>query len=122
MRDKAVDEIAGLLFPRADAVILTEPRQPRAVSAAILAEMTDHFAKRSIVVADPVKALEQALQMASPEDAVFATGSLYLVGELRGYWTKRNGSQPPAVSRREPPAERPRRAPATNCGISKLAV
>ena len=33
MRDKAVDEIAGLLFPRADTVILTEPRQPRAVSA-----------------------------------------------------------------------------------------
>ena len=26
MRDKAVDEIAGLLFPRAHAVILTEPR------------------------------------------------------------------------------------------------
>ena len=99
MRDKAVDEIAGVLFPRADVVILTEPRQPRAVSAAILAEMTEHFAKRSIVEADPVKALEQALQMASPEDAVFATGSLYLVGELRGYWIARQ--QPPAVSRPE---------------------
>ena len=33
MRDKAVDEIAGLLFPRASAVILTAPAQPRAISA-----------------------------------------------------------------------------------------
>ena len=49
MRDKAVDEIAGLLFPRADAVILTEPRQPRAISAPLLAEMTSHHAKRILV-------------------------------------------------------------------------
>ena len=47
MRDKAVDEIAGQLFPCADSVILTEPRQPRAVSASLLSEMTSHFAKAS---------------------------------------------------------------------------
>ena len=101
MRDKAVDEIAGLLFPRADAVLLTEPRQPRAVSASILAEMTNHFAKRSIVIRDPFAALEAALQMASPEDAIFATGSLYLVGELRAYWNQRKLGKPdptPAIS------------------------
>ena len=83
MRDKAVDEIAGLLFPRADTVILTEPRQPRAISAPLLAEMTGHLAKKSTVVRDPAAALERAIEMASPEDAVFATGSLYLVGDLR---------------------------------------
>ncbi len=44
MRDKAVDEIAGLLFPAADFVILTEPLQPRAISAPLLAEMTAHLA------------------------------------------------------------------------------
>src|SRR5579871_3070581 len=36
MRDKAVDEIAGLLFPRATAVILTAPAQSRSISAALL--------------------------------------------------------------------------------------
>src|SRR5277367_4341158 len=50
MRDKAVDEIAGLLFPRAEAVILTMPRQSRAISASLLSEITGHFAKNSIVV------------------------------------------------------------------------
>ena len=89
MRDKAVDEIAGLLFPRADAVILTEPRQPRAVSAPLLAEMTSHHAKSILVVRDPAEALETAIKLAVTNSAVFATGSLYLVGDLRGYWSKR---------------------------------
>jgi len=91
MRDKAVDEIAGLLFPRADCVILTEPRQPRAVSATLLEEMTGHLAKKTIVIRDPAEALERAISLASPADAVFATGSLYLAGDLRAYWSGRNG-------------------------------
>jgi dihydrofolate synthase/folylpolyglutamate synthase len=89
MRDKAVDEIAGVLFAAADLVVLTEPRQPRAISAPVLAEMTSHLSENSIVVPDPGEALERAIAMASPEDAVFATGSLYLVGDLRTYWRRR---------------------------------
>src|SRR5262249_13435136 len=42
MRDKAVDEIAGLLFPLATEVILTEPRNPRAISASQLADIAGH--------------------------------------------------------------------------------
>src|SRR6266851_3201598 len=86
MRDKAVDEIAGLLFPRASAVILTKPAQPRAISAPLLAEMTAHHARRAEVVPDPAQALGRALELASPEDVIFITGSLYLVGELRRDW------------------------------------
>ena len=91
MRDKAVDEIAGLLFPRADSVILTEPRQPRAISAPLLAELTGHLAVQTSMVRDPGEALECALGMAGPDDAIFVTGSLYLVGDLRDYWSKRMG-------------------------------
>ena len=89
MRDKAVDEIAGLLFPAADFVVLTEPMQPRAISAPVLGEMTAHLARKATVIADPAKALEHAIEMASPNDAIFATGSLYLVGDLRAYWAGR---------------------------------
>jgi len=85
--------IAGLLFPHADFVVFTEPQQPRAISASLLAEMTAHLAKDSVVVRDPAEALERAIAMASPEDAVFATGSLYLVGDLRGYWHSRTASR-----------------------------
>src|ERR1700686_3879012 len=94
MRDKAVDEIAGLLFPRASAVILTTPAQSRAISAPLLAEMTAHHAKRAEVVPDPARALAHALELASPEDVIFITGSLYLVGELRREWVSRKGGRP----------------------------
>ncbi len=94
MRDKAVDEIAGQLFPLARTVILTEPRQPRAISSPLLAEMTAHHATESIVIRNPEEALERAIALANADSedrgAVFATGSLYLVGDLRGYWSRRN--------------------------------
>jgi dihydrofolate synthase/folylpolyglutamate synthase len=100
VRDKSVDEIAGLLFPLAASVIVTAPRQPRALSAEALAEMTRHFvvapsvavAPQMTVVADPRVALERAISAAAPEDVVFATGSLYLVGDLRKWWNSRASS------------------------------
>ena len=94
MRDKAVDEIAGLLFPKAAAVILTAPKQSRAISAPLLAEMTAHHAVHAEAIPDPSRALERALALASPEDVIFITGSLYLVGELRHEWLSRTKSVP----------------------------
>jgi dihydrofolate synthase/folylpolyglutamate synthase len=98
MRDKAVDEIAGVLFPAADSVILTEPLQPRAISAPLLAEMTAHLARESSVVRNPAQALERAIATAGPEDSVFVTGSLYLVGDLRSYWRTRGTPRAPATA------------------------
>ena len=89
MRDKAVDEIAGVLFPRADAVILTEPRQPRAISAPLLSEMTGHHARQVTIERDPSQALERAMEMAQGDDVIFVTGSLYLIGDIRSYWEER---------------------------------
>jgi dihydrofolate synthase / folylpolyglutamate synthase len=86
LRDKAVDEVAGLLFPRAEEVILTAPRTPRAVSAAQLAEIAGHHAARFAVIPEAEQALDHALAKAGPSDAIFITGSLYLVGQLRHYW------------------------------------
>ena len=95
MRDKAVDEIAGLLFPRAEAVILTMPRQSRAISASLLSEITGHFARNSVVVPDPIEAVERAMELAGPDGVVFATGSLYLVGDIRGLWRVRGEKKSP---------------------------
>jgi len=89
MRDKAVDEVTGMLFPHAHEVIFTQPGTPRAVSARQLAEMAGDHAKKFTVIEDAERALESALSKAGPEDAVFVTGSLYLVGELRHAWNAR---------------------------------
>ncbi len=89
LRDKAVDEVAGLLFPLASEVIFTEPRTPRAVSAKQLAEIAGHHAASFSLIPDAERALEHALAKAAPDDAIFITGSLYLVGQLRHYWRHR---------------------------------
>ena len=89
MRDKAVDEVTGMLFPHAHEVIFTQPGTPRAVSAKQLAEMAGDHAKKFVVIENAEQAMESALAKAGPEDAVFITGSLYLVGELRHSWNAR---------------------------------
>jgi dihydrofolate synthase/folylpolyglutamate synthase len=90
MRDKAVDEIAGILFSHANSVIFTQPKTSRAISAAQLADVAGEYAGQFRVIPDAQAALEEALATASPQDAIFITGSLYLVGELRQYWRKRS--------------------------------
>ncbi len=89
LRDKAVDEVAGLLFPHAAEVIFTAPRTSRAVSATQLAEIAGHHAARFSVIPDAERAFEHALAEAAPDDAIFITGSLYLVGQLRHHWKTR---------------------------------
>jgi dihydrofolate synthase/folylpolyglutamate synthase len=89
LRDKAVDEIAGILFPHAAEVIFTEPRTSRAISASQLSEIAGHHAGHSSVIADAEQAFDYLFSKAAPEDALFVTGSLYLVGQLRHYWKQR---------------------------------
>ncbi len=89
MRDKAVDEVAGLLFPLAESVTLTQPRQSRAISAPLLAEITAGLARRAMTIPDPAEALDRVLAAAAPGDVIFVTGSLFLVGDLRRYWFSR---------------------------------
>jgi dihydrofolate synthase/folylpolyglutamate synthase len=80
MRDKAVAEIGGILFPRAQEVIVTAPRQARALSPEAMREIAEHADLRV------APTLEDALEMvrdAGDGDVVFITGSLFLVAEAR---------------------------------------
>jgi dihydrofolate synthase / folylpolyglutamate synthase len=89
VRDKALDEVTGSIFPHVSEVIFTQPQSPRAVSAAQLAAVAGHYAKHFTVIPDPEAALDAALEKARPGDAIFITGSLYLVGQLRHAWRER---------------------------------
>jgi dihydrofolate synthase / folylpolyglutamate synthase len=89
LRDKAVDEIAGIVFPFAAEVVFTQPRTSRAISAAQLAEIAGHHAAQFSVNADAEEAFEEILAQAGTSDAVFVTGSLYLVGQIRHHWKQR---------------------------------
>ncbi len=93
MQDKAVEEIMELLLPLATTVTLTAPHQPRATSAETLAAMARHFNGRVYIEPEPLRALQSARALASPEDVVFVTGSLYLVGDIRRHWIEAGGSE-----------------------------
>jgi dihydrofolate synthase/folylpolyglutamate synthase len=80
MRDKAIAEIGGILFPRACEVILTAPRQARAFTPAAMRDFADHPGVR---VAPDIQAALAMVRDAAPDDAVFITGSLFLVAEAR---------------------------------------
>jgi dihydrofolate synthase / folylpolyglutamate synthase len=81
MRDKAVAEMAGILFPVADQVIATAPRQARAVRPETIAELAG---RASVRVAPRLEdALAQARAGAAADDVVFVAGSLFLVGEAK---------------------------------------
>jgi dihydrofolate synthase/folylpolyglutamate synthase len=83
VRDKAVEEVADLLFPPAATVVVTRPGTPRAASPEILARLARAANSNVIVEPDPAQALARALDAAGPHDAVFVTGSLFLVGDCR---------------------------------------
>jgi dihydrofolate synthase / folylpolyglutamate synthase len=100
MRDKAIDEVAGLLFPRATTVILTQSPQPRSLSAEALLEMTSHLAGTLELVREPGAALDRALEIAEADDVIFATGSLYLVGDLRRHWDAQSGVECAGAARK----------------------
>jgi len=85
MRDKAIEEVTGQLFPLAERVIATAPKYSRALRPEAIFEIMPH--PNAAIAAD----LEQAIRMARaapPETVVFFTGSLFLVGEARGLLVK----------------------------------
>ncbi len=75
MRDKAVDEIAGLLFPRFTDVIVTAPKQARALAPEAYAEISGRSDLRV------AKTVSEALAIAEKRHPIFVTGSLFLVAE-----------------------------------------
>ena len=81
MRDKAVAEMTGILFPAAAEIVATAPKQTRAVRPEAIAELAEDGHIRI------APTLEDALALirrdAAPEDVVFITGSLFLVGEAK---------------------------------------
>jgi dihydrofolate synthase/folylpolyglutamate synthase len=80
MRDKAVAEIGGILFPRAQQVIVTAPRQARALSPEAMREIVDH---PGLCVAPTLEDALELIRDGLEEDVIFITGSLFLVAEAR---------------------------------------
>ena len=79
MRDKAIEEVAGILFPIATELVLTAPDTPRALRPEALAE----FAGRGHMEPTVEAAIHYARTHAADDDVIVITGSLFVVGEAR---------------------------------------
>ncbi|HEV2202458.1 MAG TPA: folylpolyglutamate synthase/dihydrofolate synthase family protein [Bryobacteraceae bacterium] len=79
MRDKSIEEIAGILFPLGDELIFTAPESPRALRPEALVELAGCGRATPNIAA----ALEVVQGKARAEDVIVITGSLFLVGEAR---------------------------------------
>lgn len=67
---------------RVDAVVTCTVPSPRAASAAALAVVVGKRGLAVEVVDDPAEAVRRAVEVASDDDLVLVTGSLYLVGAI----------------------------------------
>jgi dihydrofolate synthase/folylpolyglutamate synthase len=82
MRDKAISEMAEILFPLAEGVIATRPENPRAASPEEIQQAASRTGVEVEAVEDVKLALERARVLAGPGTVIIITGSIYLVGEV----------------------------------------
>lgn len=89
MADKDIKAMLEALVPLASEVVLTRPSLPRAAEPHKLEELLreTRFSGVKTHREENIRgALQKALALASPRDAVLVTGSLYTVSEARAYW------------------------------------
>jgi len=84
MTNKKLDQIAEILFPPANCLILTTVNNPRTASLEQLSPLARRFARGAVVeIASSTEAVRTAVTQTPPEGLICVTGSLYLLGETR---------------------------------------
>jgi dihydrofolate synthase / folylpolyglutamate synthase len=81
MRDKAIGEMAEILFPLAERVIATVADNPRSATVEEIRQAALRTSTEIEGAADVASALARASAVAGPRGVVVITGSIYIVGE-----------------------------------------
>jgi dihydrofolate synthase/folylpolyglutamate synthase len=81
MRDKAIGEIAEILFPLAERVIATRAENPRSASPEEISAAAAHTGVEVEKSATVVQALAHAREITPAQGTIVVTGSIYVVGE-----------------------------------------
>ena len=83
MRDKKIEEMADILFPLAERVILTRFPYFRAADPEEIKKRTGSYTEKILLEPDVSKAVQRAVREAKKRKSVVITGSLFLVGEVK---------------------------------------
>ncbi|MDR7523190.1 MAG: Mur ligase family protein [Armatimonadota bacterium] len=79
------NEVAGIIAGLPRLAVVTEPAHIRPVPADDLAGLMRQRNAAVEIVRDPLAAVDRALAAAGPDEVVCITGSVYLVGAVRGH-------------------------------------
>ena len=85
MRDKAISEMAEILFPLAARVIATRPANPRSASPEEIQQAASRTGTEIEAWGEVGSAIARASAVAIPEAVIVVTGSIYLVGESMSF-------------------------------------
>lgn len=85
MEGKRVAEMAAVIFPKAEHVVLTRPENSRSayLSDLVLAVPKEFEPSRLTLTENVGDAINAAEDLAGPDGLILVTGSLYLVGEVK---------------------------------------
>jgi dihydrofolate synthase / folylpolyglutamate synthase len=87
--DKDITGMLKALAPLAQHTIVTRSYHPRAAAPYVLADKLADLAHGAEIAVNPQRALEQAFERLQPGWGVIATGSIFLVADVREAWAKR---------------------------------
>jgi dihydrofolate synthase / folylpolyglutamate synthase len=81
--DKDANGMLRSLLPRCDQVVFTRASNPRSLSPGTLESLAERLGgPPTETVSDPAAAVARARELAGPDGAVVATGSIYLIADL----------------------------------------
>ncbi|MGC9357957.1 MAG: bifunctional folylpolyglutamate synthase/dihydrofolate synthase [Anaerolineae bacterium] len=105
--DKDVEGMLKALLPTSEIVIVTRSYHPRAAVPYELADLCADLGHGAEIAVNPKRALEQACRHLEPKMGILATGSIFLVAEIREAWAEEGPLNLPQVDWDEEPWEQP---------------
>ena len=83
LKDKNPEEALELLLPLAKEIYTLTPLSPRALKAAVLAELIKNHTKIKVIPLDNYEDMLPLLRNADKNDIIAFSGSLYMIGSVR---------------------------------------
>lgn len=105
--DKDIEGMLKDLLPASEIAIVTRSYHPRAAVPYELADLCADLGHGAEIAVNPKRALEQACRHLEPEMGILATGSIFLVAEIREAWAEERPLNLPQVDWDEEPWGQP---------------